>query len=115
MAISLLFDHFENDVIFLSTFLRMPAVLRSRDIHGQFCAPIRADVPRLTVIVDAYDANKQKNCWISVMWHGFRATVVVDDGGRQRVGNPRAVRGGGHSHGWDVMPREGELVPFPSA
>jgi len=58
---SLLFDHFENDVIFVQFSSGCLPSLRSRDIHGQFALPTTQEMfPHLTV-VDAYDADKQKN------------------------------------------------------
>ena len=72
---SLLFDHFENDVIFVQFSSGCLPSLRSRDIYGQFALPsVQEMFPRLTV-VDAYDANKQKNPLI------FRQ--VATDAGQQ--------------------------------
>ena len=58
---SLLFDHFENDVIFVQFSSGCLPSLRSRDIHGQFAIPTAQEMFPLLTIVDAYDANKQKN------------------------------------------------------
>ena len=58
---SLIFDHFEDDVIFVQFSSGCLPSLRSRDIYGQFAIPSAQEMfPRLTV-VDAYDADKQRN------------------------------------------------------